>query len=271
MTTPGRSAVLLSAAGVVAALLALLLHLDRNSLERGNRLFRAGEVEVAADVYELNARGEAADPAAFYNTGTAELALGAPTAAERLEEAASGSDSVVAKLANYNLGYHYLSAVRDGMEPDSAVPLLRSSIQHSRSALRLDAAQEDARWNLALAQTRLDSILQLRLDNVNRSSHGTDDTPIDLQAVTRGIGEAQSGIEPEDARASEVLGQRIAAAQGAREAWTSQDPGPLSEESARELLQQVSHDPEQLLRGLMWAHRPDVAWWNSEPYPGGNW
>ena len=271
MTTQRRRAILVPAGILLVAALSALVYLDRSSLQRGNRLYRDGELESAAQVYRANAQADAPNPEASYNAGTAELALGAATAADRLEAAATAPDTLVARLANYNLGYHYLSSVREGMAPDSAVPLLESSIEHSRSALRLDPAQDDARWNLALAQTRLDSILQLRLDNVNRSSPGTDDTPIDLAAVTRGIGEAQSGIEPEDARASEVLGQRIAAAQGAREAWTSQDPGPIPEEAARRMLQQVSHDPEQLLRGLMWAHRPDVAWWNSEPYPGGNW
>lgn len=262
---------LIGLASLAGALFVLLLALDRASLERGNRLYRSGKVEGAAQLFQGVASRPDAGSVEVYNAGTAELSLGDPAAAERLLAAAETADSAVTQRASYNLGYHFLASVRGDLAADSAIELVTAAIRHTRKALKLDPANENARWNLALAQMQLDSLTQLRIETEDASSPGDDETPIDLDAMTRGVGEAQSGIEPEDARASDVLGQRLAAAQGAREAWASQDPGALTEASARTLLEQIAHDPEQLIRGLMWSHRPDVAWWNAESYPGGNW
>ena len=49
-----------------------------------------------------------------------------------------------------------------------------------------------------------------------------------------------------------------------------EDPGPLTEAEALRLVEVISDDPEQLLWGILWSHRPDVAWW-AESYPGGDW
>jgi hypothetical protein len=82
---------------------------------------------------------------------------------------------------------------------------------------------------------------------------------------------AESGVEPEDPRAAENPGERSGPRQGAREAWATQDPGPLSREDALNLLYNLNDEPELLLRGILWSHRPDVAWWSGQPYPGGRW
>ena len=59
--------------------------------------------------------------------------------------------------------------------------------------------------------------------------------------------------------------------QGAREAWATQDPGPLAPDEARSLLTNLNDEPDLLLRGILWSHRPDVAWGSGQPYPGGRW
>ena len=66
-------------------------------------------------------------------------------------------------------------------------------------------------------------------------------------------------------------GERQGAREGAREAWASQDPGPLTRTAAFRLLERVNDEPESLIRGILWSHRPDIAWWESQPYPGGGW
>jgi hypothetical protein len=40
---------------------------------------------------------------------------------------------------------------------------------------------------------------------------------------------------------------------------------------AGNLLATVVDEPEALVRGLLWSHRPDVAWWSGQAYPGGPW
>ena len=55
---------------------------ERASLERGNRLHRAGDAEGAAGLYEARSREGADDDALRYNLGTALIEAGDPTAAE---------------------------------------------------------------------------------------------------------------------------------------------------------------------------------------------
>lgn len=82
---------------------------------------------------------------------------------------------------------------------------------------------------------------------------------------------AESGLEPEDPRAADNQGERSGPLQGAREAWATQDPGEMTGTDALSLLTNLNDEPELLLRGVLWSHRPDVAWWSGQPYPGGRW
>jgi hypothetical protein len=83
--------------------------------------------------------------------------------------------------------------------------------------------------------------------------------------------EAESGAEPDDPRPADNSGPRQGPREGAREAWATQDPGPLTPTEAANLLATISDEPEVMVRGLLWAHRPDVAWWAGQAYPGGRW
>ncbi|MEX2581738.1 MAG: hypothetical protein WD766_00560 [Gemmatimonadota bacterium] len=251
-------------------LLALLVWMDRGSVERGNRLFRSGQGPAAQKVYRGAAEGRGG--AAGYNLGTALLADGLPDAEVELERSAASADSTVAQRASYNLGYAKLIRVTPGMPPDSAIPLLTDAVRSSRTALRLNPRDEDARWNVALGQRMLDS-LSFNQRLIDREEiAGEDDFRLQDQALTRSdSGDGISGLEPEDPRPADNIGQRTGSATGAREAWASQDPGPMSVAAAQLLLEPLEDDAEQLIRGLLWAHRPDVAWWNDQPYPGGNW
>jgi hypothetical protein len=159
------------------------------------------------------------------------------------------------------------------MESDSAVIMLGEAITNLRLALRGNPADANARWNLALAQRKLDALAPIS-ETPSRESGGTNDEEmvIDDAYLSRSeTAEARSGLEPEDPRAANNSGERQGAQEGAREAWALQDPGPLTEQAAEALLGRVQDDPEIMIRGILWSHRPDVAWWRAEPFPGGNW
>lgn len=251
---------------LAAAAVAWSLHLD--SLEHANRIYRDGEIETAADLYLERASSGA--PAALYNAGTAELGLRPDRARFLLEAAAMAGDSALVRNAAYNLGFYHLSQVRGGLQADSAIALVAAAIMENRQSLLMDPRFEPARHNLALAQEMFDSLSQQFLDSTREEQPGEDDTRIDQDALARADGDGRSGIEPENQTPNDNSGNRTAATQGAREAYARQDPGPISEATARNLLNRVDHNPEKLIRGLIWANRPDVEWWNSEPYPGGN-
>jgi tetratricopeptide (TPR) repeat protein len=224
---------------------------ERWSLERGNRLYREGRVREAVEVYQARAAGSERPPApAAYNLGTALMTLGAAEAADYLRVAAEGGDSAAAQRGHYNLGYGYLAQFED-VQPDSALELLTAAVASNRAALRLDPADDDARWNLAFAGLMLDSLMRLTEEVVEAIE---EDAPSDEEGgiVIRQVAQLgpRRGLE--------------------REATAGEDPPPMSEAEALALVRAVGPDVEMLIRGFLWSHRPDVAPW-AEPYPGGNW
>lgn len=267
-----RALVALGIIGLLAC--AGLIRLDRGSPERGNRLLRAGQPEAAARIYaSARAGGESTTQMLSYNLGTALLGTGADSATAPLVLGVSGPDSIVSHRALYNLGYRYLTAVDGSAPPDSVVPYLSEAVRMLRASLRLDPSDEDARWNLALAQSRLDALAPVSgTPDMEGDASSEDELVIDDLAMSRSeTADAVSGLEPEDPRSAENRGERQGAEEGAQEAWAAQDPGPMDAAAARTMLERVADDPEALVRGILWSHRPDIAWWESQPYPGGSW
>jgi len=241
----------------IACLIALGLlitasYAERASLERGNRLHRSGQEDAAVRVYEQIASSEGAPGVATYNLGTGLLGLGGPGAESALRAAAAAADSSVAQRGNRNLGLLFLNRAIEVSTPDSALFLLGASIGSNRAAIRLDPADESARWNLALAQAMLDSLMQ---------SVAASATPSSDEGTRQQEGEGV--VIPEMAQ---VRGRRAIE----REAEAGDDPGSLNEAEARALLANVRTDVEGLIRAIMWSRRPDARPW-LEPYPGGPW
>ena len=272
MSRLGTSRIWVACGGAVVLAGALFV-LDRGTLERGNRLYRGGASGEAVAIYQGVAEREGVQGLAPYNLGTALLPADPQLAEASLRVALENGDSLTVHRSHYNIGYRYLSSVTPAMEPDSAVIMLVEAITNLRLALRGDPADANARWNLALAQRKLDALAPIG-ENPNRESGGQNDEEmvIDDAYLSRSeTAAARSGLEPEDPQAANNSGERQGAQEGAREAWALQDPGPLTEQAAEALLGGVQDDPEIMIRGILWSHRPDVAWWRAAPFPGGNW
>ena len=254
-------------------LVAFLLWQDHRSLERGNRLYRAGDPPAAAEVYRAWDRKGDGLPTAQYNLGTALLHIDADSAEAHLRRATEGKDRTTAQRGFYNLGYHFLTALQGSLNPDSTMRALTGAVESNRAALRLHPTDESARWNLALAQRRLDALVPPGEATARESSGSSaDELAIDEQSLARSeTADAVSGLEPEDPRLANNSGERQGAREGARETWASQDPGPLTRTVAFGLLETVDDEPESLIKGILWSHRPDIAWWGDQPYPGGGW
>jgi len=251
---------------------AALLVADRSTVEHGNLLFRSGDAAGAADVYRTRVADAAEAERVAYNLGTALLRQQRTEAEDHLLAGTSSESPEIAGRSEYNLATGLLAEVRFAPTPDSAAAILNEVVQRSSEAIRRMPGFGDAVWNLAIAQHMLDSLGIRPLDPDYEVSIGDDDTLIDLDALVRSeTGDGASGLEPESPSPTQATGERQAALQGAREAWTTQDPGPLAPEVARAVLGNVVDDQEQLMRGILWSHRPDVAWWTGEQYPGGDW
>ncbi len=255
---------------LVCLSLPFLLRQDRGSVERGNRLYRSGESGAAAEVYRQD---EDRIFMAEYNLGTALLAVHPDSAEQHLRIALESDDAAAVQRGYYNLGYRYLTMGGGPMRPDSTVAALVGAIIHNRAALRLDPEDRAARWNLALAQRLLDAMVPPDEEAEREGGgEGEEEFAIDDQSLTRSeTADAVSGLEPEDPRPANNTGERQGAEEGAREAWATQDPGPMTLGDAVGLLEGIDDDAEALIRGILWSHRPDIAWWESQPYPGGGW
>jgi hypothetical protein len=218
-------------------------------------------------------RSADADPAVAYNLGTALMGFEPDSARAVLRRSAETDDREARKRSLYNLGYHLIVRLGGLMTEDSIRAMLEEAIAANRLALRLDPTDDDVRWNLAVAQRRLDAMTPPGEDTGRQSSGQSDDeVAMNNPELARSEDSpAESGLEPEDPRAADNPGERSGPLRGAREAWATQDPGPLAPAEARSLLTGLNDEPEFLLRGILWSHRPDVAWWSGQPYPGGRW
>ncbi len=256
-----------------AALVLAFLWQDRGSVEHGNRLYRSGDATTAAAIYHGVTGAEEPTPLPHYNLGTALLALDPDSAEAPLQAATEAADREIAQRGFYNLGLRFLTRAGTSMVPDSAANALFAAVANGRQALRLDPTDQDARWNLALAQRRLDALVPPEEQAQRESAgEGADEIAMEDESLSRtDNADAVSGLEPEDPRPADNTGERQGAQEGAREAWASQDPGPLTRDAAVGLLGMVQDEPETLIRGILWSHRPDIAWWESQPYPGGGW
>ncbi|MCP3961455.1 MAG: hypothetical protein GY719_26725 [bacterium] len=113
-------------------------HRALESLENGESAAATGPLETA-----LRLRGDY--PVAQYNAGTGRLGTGSGGAPQLLEAAAEGGTGKIVPLARYNLGNARLAG--------SDLP---GAIEAYKEALRHDPDMTDAKFNLELAQHRLE-------------------------------------------------------------------------------------------------------------------
>lgn len=156
--TLGRSwrAALVAALSIAGIL--VTLGLERWSVERANRLHRAGALPAAAVLYGDHVDADTTVARLRYNLGTTLLELGSPVASDELAFGAGAESEEVRVRAFYNLGLARLLHALEAEAADTAWAYALRSVEASKEALRLAPGRVDARWNLALAQRMLDSI-----------------------------------------------------------------------------------------------------------------
>ncbi len=121
-------------------------------IERGNRLYRAGQYQEAVEAYRSALGSRADGPVLRYNLGTALLRVGRYAEAEEyLRGALAGVDADTRGVVHYNLGLRFLEDARANADPEAASGLYDSAVEAYRHALRLHPDDEHARWNYELA------------------------------------------------------------------------------------------------------------------------
>ena len=199
-------------------------------------------------------------------------------------EGGAGRDLRVAttlQRAHYNLGAHYLGRLEPSMRLDSAFFVASAAVTHNREALFQDPEDDDARWNLALAQRSLDSLLiQMAIvdDRDAEEVEALEGIEFDEGMLTRAESSEPDATPPPEGtrpdpeeRQADDRGEAQADIDGAREALEGRDPGLIDRARALETLRGFRDNPEMVVRGILWVQRPDVVWWDQTPYPGGDW
>jgi tetratricopeptide (TPR) repeat protein len=124
----------------------------------GNRAYRRGDYEKAAERYREALERRGVSPRILYNLGTALYRLGdSEHSRERLVEALQAQSPELRARAFYNLG-NALARAPEGGTPDQEE--LRAAIDAYRRSLLLDPGRDDVRWNLELAMQRLEEMEQ---------------------------------------------------------------------------------------------------------------
>ncbi len=130
-----------------------LLALD---LGAGNRYYREGDFERAAAEYQRALERADRSPLLRYNLGTALLRMGRyEEARQHLEVATRAQDALVRQRAYYNAGNTDLEPAFRAPATEARREQLQRAVAAYREALRLDSADEDAKWNLELAERLL--------------------------------------------------------------------------------------------------------------------
>jgi tetratricopeptide (TPR) repeat protein len=119
-------------------------------INRGDRAWDLGDFRAAAEAYLAQVRRQEGGETAWYNLGTAALAIGDTATARRaLERTARSLDPDMRYRSLYNLGL--LRLRQAAADSGHASAYLEAAFQHYRDALLLRPGSRDAQWNLELA------------------------------------------------------------------------------------------------------------------------
>jgi hypothetical protein len=143
---------------IAAVGITLSWRLERDSVERANRLHRAGDLTGAAGLYGSRLARDSASSRLRYNRGTTLLVADVSDASAEFHAAADSEDSEVRVRSLYNLGLWSLRQAAEAESPDSVRLYALESVRATKEALRLAPGRPDARWNLAMAQRMLDEV-----------------------------------------------------------------------------------------------------------------
>ena len=199
-------------------------------VERGNRLFRAGEYDAAVAEYRAALSDGDDSPVLRYNLGTALLQLGRyEEAQEHLEAALRAVDPELRQYVHYNLGQRFLQDARSSQDPQAGTALYDAAVEAYRQALRLRPGDVDAKWNYELA-------LREREERMQQRPGAGDDQQQDRQQRP-GEGGDGGSTDPGDDPGEEQEPPQPQAGQQ-----------PLTPEQAERILSGVEQDERELFR-----------------------
>jgi Ca-activated chloride channel homolog len=197
-----------------------------SGIERGNRLYRAGQYAEAVEAYRAALGTRADGPILRYNLGTALLHLGNyAEAEEHLRGALDRVDPQQRGLVHYNLGQRFLEEARRSGDPTATAALYDAAVESYRQALRLQPRDADAKWNYELA---------LRERDEQQAGGPTDQDDRDEDQDPEEGGEGAGAGAPGQSDRTPVGGPG--------------EQAPMTREQADRLLSAIEQDEREILR-----------------------
>lgn len=229
----------LAAAGLFAA-----WSLDQTSIERANRLYRAGAFADAAKIYadHLGRNPEAVTANMIrYNLGTALLGMGDAGASQALGGVGLQSGLDIHVRALNNLGLWRIIEASKALGQSRARVHAVGAVEAYKAALRLQPGHSDAGWNLAIAVRMLASI--------DAGDYQDGGAPVD--GGDKREGDAPPSDDPADpSDQEEEQDAGVTAGEGETAAQAGADT-PLSKDEAARILGTEHRDPTKMVGKLM--------------------
>ena len=206
---------ILLAATTVAGLLSC--NGGRADLLRGQQLYESGKYLEAYEAYQRVLRQEGG-PEVRYNTGNTLYRLRQYTEAAKTWRESLNGPAALKQEVFYNMGNAYVRAAEDA---NALSRYLDRAIEAYEEALRIDPADQDAKWNLELA-------LRRRGDTGEPGSRG--------QGGRADYGRGSMREEGYEANRQTAVGAMAGGGQGGDEGESVEE---LDEQQARALLEEV--------------------------------
>jgi Ca-activated chloride channel family protein len=206
-------------------------------LERGNRLYRAGDYEGAVAAYSKVVSAGKATPQVHYNLGTALLALGRHNEAEQhFQLALRGVDPELRERTFYNLGNRFLLEAREQGDLKAQEQLLEGAIDAYQRALRIDPADVDAKWNLEMALREKDENQQQQQSDPQQSQQDNQSNSPDdeQQQQSQGGGSGSTQSQSQSGQGNQ--------------SGSSNEERPMSQDEADRILSAIEQDERELTR-----------------------
>ncbi|MEE0804424.1 MAG: tetratricopeptide repeat protein [Prevotellamassilia sp.] len=126
-------------------------------MQKGNRAFENKDYSKAELNYLNVLKAHPSSAEALFNLGNTQLGKNnAQAALDYFEKAKqSSADTTLTAMALHNQGYVYQASAMSSTKEDERQQQLRTAIDHYKQALRLNPADNNTRYNLALCQKLL--------------------------------------------------------------------------------------------------------------------
>ncbi|MEW5895002.1 MAG: tetratricopeptide repeat protein, partial [Candidatus Omnitrophota bacterium] len=130
-------------------------------IRRGNEFYKEGKYQNAAEKFNEALQKNPESDIINFNSGTASYKIGDfEKASEYFQKALLSEEPVLKQQAHYNLGNSFYRQAEGAgsANPQAALPFLEKSLSQYEEALKIDADEEDVKYNYEFVKKVLEKV-----------------------------------------------------------------------------------------------------------------